>query len=217
MIQNNQMNNYNMNSNNMGMNSSNIGINSGNSGMHSGNMGMNNNNMGINSNNMGMNNNNFNGNGEFLLTIISAQSVKKEDFLSKSDPYISIKTNNQTLKTKTVKNTATPTWNEQFRISAFNDIELLMMDDDILKDDQMGKTILYKDRLMKVGMNDEEINLPILMKGKEVGILHIRLKRLDGQNYQQGGHHSFESHNQMASNQSGHQQHHKQTPQVQNY
>jgi len=118
-------------------------------------------------------------NAPFLLTVVDAQAVNKGDVLSKSDPYITIKFDDQTLKTKTVKNTDIPNWNEQFRVHTLGDIELLLMDDDILKDDQMGRTVLQKERLMRIGMNDEDVNLPILMKGQEVGKIHIRIRKLD--------------------------------------
>jgi len=128
--------------------------------------------------NNNQNNNSLRGNEEFLLTIVSAQGLKKDDLLSKSDPYVVIKSGNQKFKTKTVKNTQTPTWNEQFRISLTNDVELLLMDDDILVDDKMGRAVISRNQLMQ---GQEDINLPILMKGKAAGTFHIRLRSLNGQ------------------------------------
>jgi len=81
-------------------------------------------------------------------------------------------------KTKTVKNSQTPTWNEEFRISLTNNVELLLMDDDILIDDKMGRAVLSRNQLMQ---GQEDMNLPILMKGKAAGTLHIRLRSLNDQ------------------------------------
>jgi hypothetical protein len=163
-------------------------------GMDQMNQGYNNNNNNNMNTNMNMSGGSSNygygsGSGEFIITIVSAQSSKKNDLLSKADPYVVVKTHDQTLKTKTVKNTTTPVWNEEFRIGVTDDIEILMMDDDILKDDQMGRAILSRDRLMNIGMNGEEIQLPITMKGKEVGVIFIRVRQLDQQSHQHGSSH----------------------------
>jgi len=129
-----------------------------------------------------------NNRAEWLLTIVDAQTIKKGDYLSKSDPYILIKSGHQTFKTKMVKNSEVPIWNEQFRLNGTNDVELLLMDADVVKDDQIGRTDLQQERLMRVGMDEEDINLPILMKNQETGKIHLRVRKLDGRRSQQDEH-----------------------------
>jgi len=130
-----------------------------------------------------MNNMNMSRNEEFVLRIIGAQSNKKEDLLSKSDMYVIIKNGQQSWKTKTIKNSNNPIWNEEFRIKFVDQqpIELILMDNDVIKDDEMSRCIINKQNIMN--NNQKDLNLPLLKKNNSqaIGYLHIQIECLSNQ------------------------------------
>ncbi len=82
--------------------------------------------------------------GVLIVTMIGAQDLKKADTFGKSDPFVVLTLTEQTFKTKMIKNTLDPTWNETFEIlihdPAVQLLELEVFDDDfgIAKNDSLG-------------------------------------------------------------------------------
>eukprot|EP01080_Neovahlkampfia_damariscottae_P001743 gene1743-512_t len=126
------------------------------------------------------------------IRIIEAKDLPKMDFFGKSDPYVNVKVAGQMKKTKIIKRTLNPHWDESFDFEFNNlheDIILYIKDwDKLSSDDLIGKiSIPILD--LKNGVNKYWFNISDKFKHKKpsihVGIYlfpHLRLTILNGKN-----------------------------------
>jgi len=134
-------------------------------------------------NNMNTYDNNNNGTERWSVTIVDAQGVKESDLLTKTDPYVIIRFDNRTEKTKVskCKDKGHPVWNETFEFStrnnSFSDMEIQLMDDDFFKDDKMGAAYVRKEDLINMSSLEKDFTIPLTYKNKEAGILRMRINR----------------------------------------
>ncbi|MFE2554339.1 C2 domain-containing protein [Streptomyces sp. NPDC059355] len=78
------------------------------------------------------------------VTVVGARNLHHEDgLLGKNDPYAVVSVGAQRHRTKTVREAGSDvTWNETFTFTAQStesDLDLQLMDDDLLKDDRIGR------------------------------------------------------------------------------
>ncbi|KAH0793346.1 C2 domain containing protein [Histomonas meleagridis] len=116
--------------------------------------------------------------------IIEGKNLLQMD-LGKSDPYcvLRLKSQKQTQKTKTIKNTMNPVWNEDFDFfpEKPDDVLLInMFDEDIAKDDKMMDELQFKVADFKPGAEPakltKELVLTKLLKKQKAGLLILEIQ-----------------------------------------
>ena len=110
------------------------------------------------------------------LNVVEARDIDKMDSIGKTDPYCEITfPGSKMVKTSVKKNTLTPNWNETFRFPVFNmksQLEILMKDEDVMKDDKMANLELHLNAL-KIG-DVVDCWLPMTpIKAKKGGEIHL--------------------------------------------
>merc|ERR1719209_2174672 len=89
------------------------------------------------------------------LTIHGARDLPKKGMFGKADPYVVISLGDQKLKSATINNTYNPQWDLKTTLhvqqNAPRDISIVVLDEDIGKDDLVGEIFLNIDDLVKVG------------------------------------------------------------------
>jgi len=77
------------------------------------------------------------------ILLISGENLLSKDFNGKSDPYVIFKQGHCKVKSKVIKKTLNPTWNEKLEIGISDlskELEIEVFDKDIItRDDRMGK------------------------------------------------------------------------------
>merc|ERR1712013_850349 len=79
---------------------------------------------------------------KLVFKLIEGRNLKNTDLVGKADPYVIIKCNDKTFKTKTVNNDLNPKWDfkTELNLQIQDIIELTVFDEDYGKDDKIGKT-----------------------------------------------------------------------------
>merc|ERR1719209_2101702 len=89
------------------------------------------------------------------LIVHAARDLPKKGMFGKADPYVVISLGDQKLKSATVNNTYNPQWDLKTTLhvqpNAPRDISIVVLDEDIGKDDLVGEIFLNIDDLVKVG------------------------------------------------------------------
>merc|ERR550532_282092 len=89
------------------------------------------------------------------LTVHAARDLPKKGMFGKADPYVVISLGDQKLKSATVNNTYNPQWDLKTTLhvqqNAPRDISIVVLDEDVGKDDLVGEIFLNIDDLVKVG------------------------------------------------------------------
>jgi len=118
------------------------------------------------------------------VVVDSAKGLRNADHgKDLTDAYVQVEVAGKKEKTKTVKNSLSPAWNEtlSFTKSDSSDIVLKLYDDDMLRDDFLGQAVVAKNSLPFSGW------LPLTdKKGQPAGLLHVSIKEV-GQGQQHGG------------------------------
>merc|ERR1712096_446132 len=82
--------------------------------------------------------------GNILFTIHEARNLEKKGLIGKPDPYVFIKFGKETFTSKTIKNQYNPAWEFNVKLDVKEIVENLVFlevfDEDIGKDDSLGKT-----------------------------------------------------------------------------
>merc|ERR550532_2146307 len=89
------------------------------------------------------------------LTVHAARDLPKKGMFGKADPYVVISLGDQKLKSATMNNTYNPQWDLKTTLhvqeNAPRDISIVVLDEDVGKDDLVGEIFLNIDDLVKVG------------------------------------------------------------------
>merc|ERR1719209_1679052 len=89
------------------------------------------------------------------LIVHAARDLPKKGMFGKADPYVVISLGDQKLKSATVNNTYNPQWDLKTTLhvqpNAPRDISIVVLDEDVGKDDLVGEIFLNIDDLVKVG------------------------------------------------------------------
>ena len=83
--------------------------------------------------------------GEVVITVHKATNIEKKGLVGKADPYVVVKYANQNEKSPTVNNDHNPVWHftSSFKMDpSDNEINIEVFDEDVGKDDFLGKAIL---------------------------------------------------------------------------
>jgi hypothetical protein len=107
--------------------------------------------------------------GVLKITIVRAENLKKGDVFGSSDPYVKLKHQGKKYKTKWIKKTLNPTWNETFDCVVCSEQETLsftVKDKDVgSSDDLLGTLVLQTGRFM--GTSDPvSKEFPLIKQGK---------------------------------------------------
>lgn len=110
--------------------------------------------------------------------------IVDKDVFSKSDPYLKIEFGGKHVRTHTIKNDRSPSWNEtfHFKLNSQNvkDIHLSLKDDDFGIDDSIGTATLSRADLPCYAGEEKSFKVPILRKEQIGGIVYLRVKLIDG-------------------------------------
>eukprot|EP01088_Endostelium_zonatum_P002779 TRINITY_DN1355_c0_g1_i1.p1 TRINITY_DN1355_c0_g1~~TRINITY_DN1355_c0_g1_i1.p1 ORF type:complete len:119 (+),score=24.60 TRINITY_DN1355_c0_g1_i1:61-417(+) len=104
--------------------------------------------------------------GKVKVTVLKASNLKIADNDS-SDPYVIVGCGKQDHKTKTVKHTLDPEWNESFEfedVTPSSMIVFYVKDKDLFKDDSLGNAILTLEGLQA----GQEVNRSLHLEGDDV-------------------------------------------------
>merc|ERR1711962_489627 len=89
------------------------------------------------------------------LIVHAARDLPKKGMFGKADPYVVISLGDQKLKSATMNNTYNPQWDLKTTLhvqeNAPRDISIVVLDEDVGKDDLVGEIFLNIDDLVKVG------------------------------------------------------------------
>ncbi len=117
--------------------------------------------------------------GILVITIKNATNIKSQDIIGNTmDPYINIGYLNQKpiSKTKIIKNTSEPIWNETKKILIKNLVDPLILSvidyNDLRKDKQVG-TVTFDVASLNTNSSQTNLQYPILINGKSKGYLNF--------------------------------------------
>jgi len=122
----------------------------------------------------------------WYITAERAEGIHSKDIISKSDPYLTIEFGGKKVRTRSLKNDLSPSWNEtfNFKIPSNNakDIHVTLTDDDFGFDDSIGAATISKGDLPIQPGEEKCFKVPVYKKEKVNGVVHIRVKfMVDGQ------------------------------------
>eukprot|EP00178_Gracilaria_changii_P011122 TRINITY_DN31930_c0_g1_i1.p1 TRINITY_DN31930_c0_g1~~TRINITY_DN31930_c0_g1_i1.p1 ORF type:complete len:116 (+),score=26.69 TRINITY_DN31930_c0_g1_i1:37-384(+) len=106
------------------------------------------------------------------IEVVEATELAAADLNGKSDPYCILETDQSNKKTKTIKKTLEPQWNEKFKMTYGVNLNLKVKVFDydfITSDDLIGSTVVNLDGLEKGTTKDEWYDL------KPQGKIHLKL------------------------------------------
>jgi Ca2+-dependent lipid-binding protein len=111
------------------------------------------------------------------VTIIEAKDIIVADYLSLSDPFVSVKFNTKERLTQVKNNTCNPVWNEEFtfkvRDPLSDTIVLSVFDhDDVGAHDRLGHIVLSLENLVSGQTLDSWHDLA----GVQKGTIHVKLQ-----------------------------------------
>ncbi|XP_056418289.1 extended synaptotagmin-1 [Hyla sarda] len=116
--------------------------------------------------------------------ILEAESlIAKDNFMGgmikgKSDPYVVVRSGGKSVKTRVIKETLNPHWDQSFEIIVTDvpgqDIEFLLFDKDIDKDDSLGSCKVAVKKVLKQKAVDEWLPLEEVKSGR----LHVKVECL---------------------------------------
>jgi len=126
----------------------------------------------------------------WYITAERAEGIHSKDTFSKSDAYLTIEFGGKKVRTRSIKNDLSPSWNETFNFkipsNSAKDILLTLTDDDFGFDDSIGKATVSKSDLPIQPGEEKCLKIPVYKKEKVNGVVHIRVKHmLDGQSSSQ--------------------------------
>jgi Ca2+-dependent lipid-binding protein len=114
------------------------------------------------------------------IRVVDAAGIASMDVGGKSDPYciMKLRRTRAEFKTSVKKGTLTPTWNEEFHFSLPSEddvLEILMKDQDPLRDDAMAELYLNLQLLSPGYMVDRYFDMDPVKGVKQGGKLHLVL------------------------------------------
>jgi hypothetical protein len=114
--------------------------------------------------------------GTLTLEVIEAQLTRDTEFFSKMDPYVTIETRMQKIRTKTLQGAGkTPKWNQSFTIDVKyigDDINFIVLDEDVTASDEIGRFVSKLSAFCIPGGLDDWFQ--ITYKGKKSGMIHLK-------------------------------------------
>jgi hypothetical protein len=116
--------------------------------------------------------------GNLKLTIANADLLRDTEIIGKMDPYVVVKHQGKELKTKTLKNKGKhPDWNETIMlpIGGINEtIEVKVMDQDVMKDDEVGRVMINVREAGFLSMVPILRNFELFYKQKPCGVIRLQ-------------------------------------------
>ncbi|KAG8585763.1 hypothetical protein GDO81_005144 [Engystomops pustulosus] len=109
--------------------------------------------------------------------------IAKDNFMGgmirgKSDPYVVVRSGGKSVQTRVIKETLNPRWDQTFEIIVTDvpgqDIEFLLFDKDIDKDDSLGSCKVAVKKVLKQKTVDEWLPLEVVKSGR----LHVKVECL---------------------------------------
>jgi hypothetical protein len=117
---------------------------------------------------------------DWYITAEKAEGVQDNDMFGKSDAYLRFDFGGKQVRTRSIKNDASPNWNETFHFrilpDAAKDIHLKVLDDDLGFDDGIGHAKISRGDLPMNPGEEKLIKVPIFHKDAVKGMVHLRIK-----------------------------------------
>jgi len=125
---------------------------------------------------------------DWYIVAEGARGISDEDPISKSDAYLKIEFGGKEVKTRSVKNDTSPTWNETFHFKLnsgqVKDISLKLMDDDIGLDDSLGIARISRSELPTMSGEERVFKVPVFRNEQITAMINLRVKQMtDGQQH----------------------------------
>jgi len=116
---------------------------------------------------------------DWYITAEGAVGIDDVDHISKSDPYLLIEFGGKEVRTKTVENDRSPSWNQTFHFKLRPDqadrIHLKLRDDDMGFDDGLGHATVSRADLPNLG-EEKTLKVPLFRKEKITAMVTLRVK-----------------------------------------
>jgi hypothetical protein len=147
--------------------------------------------------------------------VVAAKGLPAADRGGTSDPYVQIHLNGVTLKTKVIKKTLDPQWDEtlEFAAGSFNTTDMMQVEvydwDRFSKNHLLARNLLPVSYFFAFGTSDEWVPLNCVKRGSNAGSIHLKVKYGDGKPQAKEGDHHHRSHH-HGSHHHKRQHHHKQ-------
>jgi len=127
---------------------------------------------------------------DWYIVAEGARGISDEDTISKSDPYLKIEFGGNEVKTRSVKNDRSPSWNETFHFKLnsgqLKDIHIRLMDDDIGFDDSLGTATISKAELPTMSGEEKLLKVPVFKNDQITAMVNLRVRQTtDGQLHSQ--------------------------------
>ncbi|CAF0860463.1 unnamed protein product [Adineta steineri] len=115
--------------------------------------------------------------GVLDVAILEGRSLKNCDFIGQNDAYVEVYMSKKyKQRTRTIKNSNNPTWNEELRFNIHkgdDTIHFDVYDDDLIGRDTIGKCSIKLKKVFEEGEFDEWIKLPSLLGIRFRGEIHV--------------------------------------------
>lgn len=116
--------------------------------------------------------------GKLSLTIVSAELARDTEMVGQMDPYVTVRYAGKEVRTPTLKNKGKhPDWNHTFGIpiTSINErLEIRVYDEDVLKDDEVGKVYLNVREAGFLSMKPIDRTCELYYKQKPAGLLRLK-------------------------------------------
>ncbi|CAF2426095.1 unnamed protein product [Rotaria sp. Silwood2] len=119
--------------------------------------------------------------GSLHVTVVEARNLKDQDALGQNDAYIELYLDKDyKQRTKTIKDTNSPTWNETFTFNlqkGEDTLHIKVYDDDVVGKDSIGSGKLSLKKIQQAGGQlDDWIKLPAHLGLGSHGEVHLILR-----------------------------------------
>ncbi|CAF2842037.1 unnamed protein product [Rotaria sp. Silwood2] len=119
--------------------------------------------------------------GSLQVTVVEARNLKDQDALGQNDAYIELYLDKDyKQRTKTIKDTNSPTWNETFTFNlqkGEDTLHIKVYDDDVVGKDSIGSGKLSLKKIQQAGGQlDDWIKLPAHLGLGSHGEVHLILR-----------------------------------------
>jgi len=125
---------------------------------------------------------------DWYIVAEGARGISDEDKISKSDAYLKIEFGGKEVKTRSINNDRSPTWNETFHFKLnsgqVKDINLKLMDDDIGLDDSLGIAKISRSELPTMSGEEKVLKVPVFKNEQITAMITLRVRQTtDGQQH----------------------------------
>lgn len=117
--------------------------------------------------------------GVLEVMVVEGRSLKNCDFFGENDAYVEVYTDKKyKQRTRTIKNSNNPVWNEQLRFNIHkgdDTIHFDVYDADLIGRDTIGKCKIKLKEVFREGEVDQWVKLPTHLRLSSRGEIHIMM------------------------------------------